>query len=145
MQQQCCIIELGRPLLDLLWSITLAQCFGACRGYKAVLCFRLCLFDESYHFARCRKLLYANLGLLPDIHDKIRGMLMVLFLFFQVSFLFIHWKNWNTSFSLSLHESLNSKDTMLLLIQGPFYTKFRLSTLFSSGARRLIHPSGSLC
>lgn len=29
MQQQCCIIELGRPLLHLLWSITLAQRLGA--------------------------------------------------------------------------------------------------------------------
>lgn len=34
MQQQCHIIELGRPPLHLLWSITLAQSLGAYRGSK---------------------------------------------------------------------------------------------------------------
>ena len=34
MQQQYCIIELGRPRLHLLWSITLAQCLGAYRSCK---------------------------------------------------------------------------------------------------------------
>lgn len=36
MQPQCRIIELGRPLLHLLWSITLAQRLGAYRGCKTV-------------------------------------------------------------------------------------------------------------
>ena len=34
MQQQCCIIEAGRPLLHLLWSITLAQPLRAYQGCK---------------------------------------------------------------------------------------------------------------
>ncbi|KAI4586563.1 hypothetical protein MJG53_004350 [Ovis ammon polii x Ovis aries] len=35
-----------------------------------ILCFRLCLFDKGYHFARYIKLLGANLGLASEIHDK---------------------------------------------------------------------------
>lgn len=35
MQQQCCIIEVGRPPLHRLWSITLAQRLGAYRDCKA--------------------------------------------------------------------------------------------------------------
>lgn len=79
MQQQCRIIELGRPLLHLPWSITLAQCLGAYRGCKTFFASDFAFFDKGYHFAICRKRRCANLGLSPEIYDKVRGMLMVVF------------------------------------------------------------------
>lgn len=116
-------------------------------GVQDILCFRLFLFDKGYHFASYRKLWCANLGLAPEIHDKVRGILMVFF-FFRASVIYfffsLYWKNWDTSFPSSLSELPSSKDTMLLLIQGPSGTI--LSSLGCPAQRtgRLTHPSGSL-
>lgn len=54
-------------------------------GLQDILCFRLCFFDNGYHFAVCRKLQCANLGHSPEIYDKVRGMLMVVVFFFFFS------------------------------------------------------------
>ena len=88
MQQQYCIIELGRPQLHLLWSITLAQRLGAYRSCKTFFASD-CLFDKGYHFARYIKLLGANLGLTPEIHDKVRGKTDGFFFFFFRASLFL--------------------------------------------------------
>ena len=99
MQQQYCIIELGRPQLHVLWSITLAQRLGAYRSCKTFFASD-CLFDKGYHFARYIKLLGANLGLTPEIHDKVRGKTDVFFFFSEPHY--FYWKKLGYVISIKL-------------------------------------------
>ena len=100
MQQQYCIIELGRPQLHVLWSITLAQRLGAYRSCKTFFASD-CLFDKGYHFARYIKLLGANLGLTPEIHDTVRGKTDGFFFFFSEPHYF-YWKKLGYVISIKL-------------------------------------------
>lgn len=99
MQQQYCIIELGRPQLHVLWSITLAQRLGAYRSCKTFFASD-CLFDKGYHFARYIKLLGANLGLTPEIHDKVRGKTDGFFFFSEPHY--FYWKKLGYVISIKL-------------------------------------------
>lgn len=143
MQQQYCIIELGRPQLHVLWSITLAQRLGAYRSCKTFFASD-CLFDKGYHFARYIKLLGANLGLTPEIHDKVRGKTDVFFFFFQSLIIFTG-KNWDMLFPSNFCKLPSGKDTMLLPIQGPLLNQV-LCSLGGPAQRtgRLAHSPGSL-
>lgn len=109
-----------------------------------ILCFRLCLFDKGYHFARYIKLLGANLGLASEIHDKVRGKTHGFFFFFRAS-LFLPEKNWDMLFPSNFCKLPSGKDTMLLPIQGPLLNQV-LSSLGGPAQRtgRLAHSPGSL-
>ena len=107
-----------------------------------ILCFRLCLFDKGYHFARYIKLLGANLGLAPEIHDKVRGKTDG---FFFQSLIIFTGKNWDMLFASNFCKLPSGKDTMLLPIQGPLLNQV-LGSLGGPAQRtgRLAHPPGSL-
>lgn len=95
--------------------------------------------DKSYHFARCRELICANLGLSSEIRGKGRGLLMGLF---QGLILFSFTEEIGIlHFHRAFGNFLAVKTQCICLLKILLVPNFRLFKLLSSENRQLTHPS----